>query len=93
MYCFHFFLKKTLKSVFLPLYESLKLNRDTNYLIESEDTVEYPLKCIQFYIKSKNLFISCYSPFILLQKTLKSVFLPRYKSLKLNQDHKLLDDI
>ena len=93
---FSFFLKKTPKSVFLPLYESLKLNRDTNYLIESEDTVEYPLKCIQFYIKSKNLFISCYSPstvFILLQKTLKSVFLPRYKSLKLNQDHKLLDDI
>ena len=84
-----FFLQKTLKSVFLSHYESLKLNHDTNYLMTSEDTVEDPLKSVQFYIKSKSFFISCYSPYfflILLQKTLKSVFLPRYKSLKLNHD-------
>ena len=84
---FSFLLKKTLRSVFLPPYESLKQNHVTNYLIESEDTVEDSLKCVQFYIKSKSFFISCYSPstvFILFQKTLKSVFLQRYKPLKLN---------
>ena len=55
----------------------------------SENAAEDPLMSVQFYIKSKSFFISCYSPstvFILLQKTLKSVFLPRYQSLKLNHD-------
>ena len=55
----------------------------------SEDTTEDPLMSVQFYIKSKSFFISCYSPsnvFIFLQKTPKSVFQPRYGSLKLNHD-------
>ena len=150
-YFFSFLLQKTLKSIFLPRYESLKLNHDTNYLMTSEDTVEDPLMSVQFYIKTKSFFILCYSPstvliFIakdawicisttvwifktkpwhklfddiwrhgwrsvdecsvlykeqkffsfrvtvhllfsfLLQKTLKSVFLPRYESLKANHD-------
>ena len=75
-----FLLQKTLKSVFLPRYESLKLNHDTNCLMTSEDTVEDPLMSVQFYINSKSFFISflVYLPFsFLLQKTLESVFLPR----------------
>ena len=54
IYCFHFLLQKTLKSVFLPPYESSKLNDDTNYLMTSEDTVEDLLMSVQFYIKSKS---------------------------------------
>ena len=80
---FSFLLQNTIKSVFLPRYGSLKLNHDTNYLMTSEDTVEDPLMSVQFYVKSKSFFISCYSPScvsFLLQKTLKSVFLPRYRS-------------
>ena len=55
----------------------------------SEDTDKDLLMSVQFYIKSNSFFISCYSPstvFILLQKTLRSVFLQRYESLKLNHD-------
>ena len=80
---FSFLLQNTLKSVFLPRYGSLKLNHDTNYLMKSEDTVEDPLMSVQLYVKSKSFFISCYSPScvsFLLQKTLKSVFIPRYRS-------------
>ena len=86
---FSILLKKTLKFVFLPPYESLKLNHYTNYLMTSEDMVEDPLMSVEFYIHSNSFFISCYSPstvFILLQKTLKSVLLQRYESLKLNHD-------
>ena len=61
IYCF-FLLQKTLELVFLPRYESLKLNHDTNYLMTSEDTVVDPLMSVQFQIKSKSFFISCYSP-------------------------------
>ena len=59
----------------------------------SEDTAEDPLMSVQFYVKSKSFFISCYSPscvFFFLQKTLKSVFLPRYVSLELNHDTEYL---
>ena len=59
---FSFLLQNTFKSVFLPRYKSLKLNHDTNYLMTSEDTVEDPLMSVQFYVKSKSFFISCYSP-------------------------------
>ena len=59
---FLFLLQKMLKSVFLPPYDSLKLNHDTNHLKTSEDTVEDPLMSVQFYMKSNNFFISCYSP-------------------------------
>ena len=55
----------------------------------SEDTVEDPLMSVQFFVTSKSFFISCYSPscvFILLQNTLIFVFLPRYESLKPNDD-------
>ena len=86
-------LQKTLKPVYLQRYESLKLNHDTNYLMTSEDTVEDPLMSVEFYINSNSFFISCYrssNVFILLQKTLESVFLPRYESLKLNHDTKYL---
>ena len=59
---FSFLLQETLKSVFLPRYESLKLNHDTDYLMTSEDTIEDPLMSVQFHIKRKSFFISCYSP-------------------------------
>ena len=55
----------------------------------SEDTVEVPVMCVEFYIKSISFFISCYSPstvFILMRKTPKSAFHPRYESLKPNHD-------
>ena len=85
-------LQKTLKSVFLPRYKSLKLNHDTNYLLTSEDTVvEDPLMSVQFYIKSESFSfrVTVHLLFsFLLQKTLKSVFLPHYESLKLNNDTK-----
>ena len=29
----------------------------------SEDTVEDPLMSVQFYVKSKSFFISCYIPY------------------------------
>ena len=58
---FSFLLLKTIKSVFLPRYESLKLNHDTNYLMTSEDTVEDPLMSVQFHLKNKSFFFSCYS--------------------------------
>ena len=87
---FSFLLQKTLKSVFLLRSESLKLNHDTLYLMTSEDTVEDSLMSVQFYIKSKSFFpfrVTVHLLFsFLLQKTLKSVFLPRYESLKLNHD-------
>ena len=55
---FSFLMQKTLKSVFLPSYESLKQTHDTNYLVTSEDMVEDPLMSVQFFIKSKNFLIS-----------------------------------
>ena len=86
---FSFLLQKTLKSVFLPRYKSLKLNHDTNYLMTSEGKVEEPLMSVQFYVKSKSFSfrVTVHLVFsFLLQKTLKLVFLPRYESLKLNHD-------
>ena len=80
---FSFLLQKTINSVFLPRYESLKLHHDTKYLMTSEDAVEDPLMSVQFYIKSRSFFISYYSPstvFIFIAKDYKSVFLPRYES-------------
>ena len=59
---FSFLLQKTLKFVFLPRYESLKLNHDTDYLMTSEETVEDPLMSVQFYIKSQSFFISYETP-------------------------------
>ena len=59
---FSFLLQTTLKSVFLPRYESLNLNHDTNCLMTSEDTVEDPLMSVQFYKKSRSFFVMCYSP-------------------------------
>ena len=56
---FKFLLQKTLKSVFIPRYESLKLNHDANYLMTFEDTVEDPLMSVQYYIYSKSISISC----------------------------------
>ena len=64
-------LQKTLNFVLLPRYKSLKLNHDLNYLMTSEDTVEDTLMSVQFYIKSKSFFISCYSSstvFVLIAK-------------------------
>ena len=87
---FSFLLQKTLNSVLLPRYKSLKLHHDTNYLMTSEDTVEDPLMSVQFYKKSQNFFPFRFTVHLLfsflLQKTLNSVLLPRYKSLKLNHD-------
>ena len=59
----------------------------------SEDTVEDSLMSVQFYIKSKKFFISCYNPstvIILLQKTLIYIFVQRYEFLKLNHDRNYL---
>ena len=70
-------LQKTLDSVFLPGYEPLKLNQDTNYLMTSEDTVEDPLMSVQFYIKSKSFSFRFTVHLLfsfLLQKTLKLYF-------------------
>ena len=50
---FSFLMQETLKSVFLPPYDSLKLNHDKNYLMTSGDPFEDPLMSVQFYIKSK----------------------------------------
>ena len=86
---FSFLLQETLKSLFLPPYDSLKLNHGTNYLMNSEDMVEHPLMSVQFYIKSKifsfrvTVHLLCS---FLLQETPKSVFLPPYSYLKLNHD-------
>ena len=86
---FSFLLPKTLKSVFLPRYASLKLNHDTNYLMNYKNTVEYPLMSVQIYIKSKvfSFRVTVHLLFsFLLPKTPKSVFLPPYDSLKQNHD-------
>ena len=75
---FSFLLQKKPTSVFLPRYESLKLNHETNCLMTSEDTVEDPLMSVQFYIKSKvfSFRVTVHLLFsFLLQKTPKSVFL------------------
>ena len=79
---FSFLMQNTLKSVFVPRFESLKLNHDTNYLMKSEVTVEDPMMSFQFYIKSKSFFsfrvtVHLLFSYFLLQKTLESVFLPR----------------
>ena len=50
---FSFLLQETLKSVFLPPYDSLNLSHDTKYLITSEDTVEDPFMSVQFHLKNK----------------------------------------
>ena len=56
---FLFLLQKTLKSEFLPRYESLKLYYDSKSLMASEDTVEEPLMSAQFYKKSKSFIVTC----------------------------------
>ena len=53
---FSFLLQKTLKSAFLPRYESLKPNHGIDYLMTFEDTIEDPLLSVQFHIKSKEFF-------------------------------------
>ena len=53
----------------------------------SEDTVEDPLMSVQFYVKCKSFSFRVTVRLVfsfLLQNTPKSVFLPRYGSLKLN---------
>ena len=75
--------------MFLPRYESLKLNHDKKYFMTSEDMVENPLMSVQFYIKSKVFLfrVTVHLLFsFLLQETLKSVFLPPYGYLKLKYD-------
>ena len=59
---FSFLLQETPKSVTQPRYEPLILNQDTNYLMTSEDMVEYQMMSVQFYIKSKVFVIPCYRP-------------------------------
>ena len=51
---FSFLKQETLRSVFLPPYDYLKLKNDTNYLMTSEDTFEDPLMSVQFYTKSNS---------------------------------------
>ena len=90
---FSLLMQETLESVFLPRYESLKLNHGTIFFMTSEDMVEDPLMCVQFYIKSKVVLfrVSVHLLFsFLLQETLKSVFLPPYGRLKLKNDTNIL---
>ena len=54
---FSFLLPETLKFVFPPPSDSLKLNHDINYLMTSEDMVEDPLMSVQFYLKSKVFYL------------------------------------
>ena len=92
---FSFLLQKTLISVFLPRYESLKLNHDTNYLMTSEDTVEDPLMTVQFYIKSKSFFKSCDTPstvFIFIAKDAYICISTALWIFKTKPWHKLFDD-
>ena len=82
-------MQETLKSVFLPRYESLILNHDTNYLMTSEDMVEDQMMSVQFYLKSKvfSFRVSVHLLYsFLLQETLNSVLLPPYGYLKLKND-------
>ena len=82
---FSFLLQETLRPVLLQPYDSLKLNHGTNYLLTSEDTVQDPLMCVQFYIKSKvfSFRVTVHLLFsFLLQESLKSVILPPYDFLK-----------
>ena len=99
---FSFLLQKTLKSVFLPRYKSLKLNHDTNYLMTTEDTVEDPLMSVQFYIKEgffhfgRVFFISCYSPstvFLFIAKDALICISTTLWIFKTKPWHKLFDDI
>ena len=74
---FSFSLQETLKSVFLPPYEYLKLKNDTNYLLSSEDTVEDPLMSFQLYRKSKifhSVLQSIYCFHFLLKRRLNLYF-------------------
>ena len=78
---FSFLLQESLKSVFLPPCDYLKLKNDTNFLMTSEETVEDPLMSVQFYIKSKffSTRAAVYLLFsFLMQESLKSVYLPPY---------------
>ena len=55
----------------------------------SEDTVEDPLMSVQFHINSKSFSFRGTVHLLfsfLLRNKFKSVFLPRYKTLKLNHD-------
>ena len=86
---FSFLLQETLKYVFLPPYDHIKLKNDTNYMTTSEDTVEDLLMNVQFFIKSKvfPFRVTFYLLFsFLLKETLKSAFLPPYDYLKLKND-------
>ena len=74
---FSFLLHETHKSVFLPPHDSLKPNHDTNYLMTSDFPVEDPLMSDQIHLKSKEFFISCYSPstvFIFIARDAKNLY-------------------
>ena len=83
--------------MFLPRYESLKLNHDKKNFMTSEDMVENPLMSVQFYIKSKvfSFRVTVHLLFsFLLHETPKSVFLPQTLWLfEAKIGHKLFDDI
>ena len=90
---FSFLLQETLKSLFPPHYDSLKLNHDTNYLMTYEATVEDPLVSVQFYIKSKvfSFRVTVHLMFsFFLQETFRSLFQQPYDSLKPNHDKNYL---
>ena len=94
-FIFEFSLQKTLKSVFLPRYESLKLNHDTNYLMTSEDTVEDPLRSVQFYLKGKFFHFvlqSIYCFHFHCKRRLNCISTKLW-IFKTKQWHKLFDDI
>ena len=93
---FSLLLPKKLKSVFLPRYESLKLNHYTNYLMTSEDTVEDPLISFQFFIKSNSFIVTCYSPSTVFTFIAKKAWISISTTLwifKTKPWHKLFDDI
>ena len=54
-------MQEALISAFRPLYDSLKQNDGTEYLVTSEDTVGDPLMCVQIYLKSKVFYFLSHS--------------------------------
>ena len=92
---FSFLLQKAHESIFLPRYESLKLNHDTYYLMTSEDTVVDPLMSVQFYIKSKSFIVTCFSPSTVFTFIAKEAWICISTTLwifKHKRWHKLFDD-
>ena len=64
--------------------------------MKSEDTVEDPLMSVQFYLKNKSFFISCYNPSTVFFFIAKDAWICNSTTLwifKTKPWHKIFDDI